>query len=299
MRPIKRILVPVDRSPASEVALRYAIRLADSLSARIRVVHCLDLVIGIPEMPTYPADALEGLANSYRTNLKTFVEQIVASEQSGLRATPDVQTSVEVGYVRPLIQSIAKQHAYDLIVIGTRGAHTQFDEWVGSVSTSLIHSAPCPVLVIPETTTYRPIRNCSYATDLNYFDAERMQQVLDSLQPIQPEMRCVYVQTSRINRREQALSQLRQRIENPKISLHEVFATDVWEGLNRFTEAYDSAWLIMYRPRRSWINQLFHHSETRVGVLRSNIPLLVLNEELHQNSGALSGGSSNSDYYYG
>jgi nucleotide-binding universal stress UspA family protein len=48
-----------------------------------------------------------------------------------------------------MIASIAKDIEADVIVVGTRGHRPVTGALLGSVAQGLLHSAPCPVLVIP------------------------------------------------------------------------------------------------------------------------------------------------------
>jgi nucleotide-binding universal stress UspA family protein len=46
--------------------------------------------------------------------------------------------------------------AVDLMVVGSRGYGPLQRVLLGSVSTSLVHSAPCPVMVVPRTAEFDP-----------------------------------------------------------------------------------------------------------------------------------------------
>ena len=46
--------------------------------------------------------------------------------------------------------------AVDLMVVGSRGYGPLQRVLLGSVSTSLMHSAPCPVMVVPRTAEFDP-----------------------------------------------------------------------------------------------------------------------------------------------
>ncbi len=286
MRLINSILVPVDLSSASEAALRYAIRFADSVRAKVQVLHCLNLINDVPEIPAYDPKALEGIMESSRVRLEAFSDRIKKEEEPHCNEPPIVNTQVEVGPVRFVVQDVAREQGFDLIILGTKGAKNLLDDWVGSISTAIIQRAPCPVLIVPEEATFKPIKQFCFATDLQFFDLERMLKTVQILHPLSPMVRCTYIKTTTSEPKDQAIIQLQNQYRQEgypfEATFHEVFADSVWDGLTQFAEAYPIDWLVMYRPRRNWLDQLFHRSLTRQGALHTTLPLLVLDDGLHE-----------------
>jgi nucleotide-binding universal stress UspA family protein len=53
----------------------------------------------------------------------------------------------------------------DLLVTGSRGYGPLRRVLIGSVSTPLMHSAPCPVMVVPRTAEFQPVAEGMAAED--------------------------------------------------------------------------------------------------------------------------------------
>ena len=75
-------------------------------------------------------------------------------KQAQQLSSDGIETSVEMrnvmlgGPARPIAE-IAKEANADLIVVGTRGHSAAAGVLLGSVTQRLLHTAPCPVLVVP------------------------------------------------------------------------------------------------------------------------------------------------------
>jgi nucleotide-binding universal stress UspA family protein len=65
-----------------------------------------------------------------------------------LDAPGSVQLVVEFGAPGPILCDLAKERAADAIVIGSRGLGAFKRALLGSVSSHVVHNAPCPVVVV-------------------------------------------------------------------------------------------------------------------------------------------------------
>ncbi|HEV3339939.1 MAG TPA: universal stress protein [Pirellulales bacterium] len=155
MKPIfEKILVPIDFSDASLVALSRAVTLAKSLDATVTVVHAIppvssgaDPVIGPDAMMVdwrSPASASE-LEHRLREGAE---RQLRAAVDPYLGQGLDLHFRTLWG--APFIEVIhaVQEEAYDLVVVGTRGRSAIARMLVGSTSTKLVRKCPCPVWVV-------------------------------------------------------------------------------------------------------------------------------------------------------
>lgn len=140
----RKILLPVDFSPLSEVAARYGSRLAERFESRIHVVHVVPagaLAATVPEQVTKRvASPQPRLADAQR-----LLEAFVLRHLAGL---PVTQRAV-CGEPAAAIVREASEAAADLIVMGTHADGVMKRLVFGSVSKSVLESAPCAVLLVP------------------------------------------------------------------------------------------------------------------------------------------------------
>lgn len=142
---IRHILYPTDFSEATKAAAHYACELADQFGAELHVLHVLhDLTSLMP----YTAVTLWAKPE--------HIAEIVDGAEKILAEIPDAVWSkgkaivrkVRVGNVADEITTYARQHAIDIIVIGTHG-HTGLRHAVlGSIAEKVVRTADCPVLTI-------------------------------------------------------------------------------------------------------------------------------------------------------
>lgn len=144
--PLRRILVPIDFSPLSKKALRYALRFAEGFRAGITLLHVVE-----PDVPP----AFDGFMiappispNGNRTKCANRLKVLASS--MAIRAPNYVQPTVRTGLPAYEIVEAAKELDVDLIVIATHG-YTGWKHFaIGSTAERVVRAAPCPVLVVRE-----------------------------------------------------------------------------------------------------------------------------------------------------
>jgi nucleotide-binding universal stress UspA family protein len=146
----KSIVVGVDGSEDSEAALTVAERLADDLGARLVLANVVEHVhspyatldaIGPGAIATAPVgDVLRAQVRAGERLLEEMAEQ--ANVEAAKRR-------VVSGFAAERLADLADEEDAELIVVGSRGRGAFKAAFLGSVSTSLIGVARCPVLVVP------------------------------------------------------------------------------------------------------------------------------------------------------
>ena len=144
---IEKILVPVDFSPCSRAALKYAVHFGNHLgSTAVDVLH-----VWRPPMYVDPATKLQEPGGK-EAMLLDFVQRQAGQAMKEFLAELEeggqfvVQGRLETGPLPQTILQIAVEGAYNLIVMGTHGVST--DTKLGSVAQKVVRNAACPVLTI-------------------------------------------------------------------------------------------------------------------------------------------------------
>jgi nucleotide-binding universal stress UspA family protein len=135
----KTIVVALDGSEDSQQAVPVAMELARRDGSRIVFAHIEQDVAGKGVGPI-PATEDEIQAE--------IRKQAEALSSEGIDATVEMRSVMLGGPARP-IADIAREANADLIVTGTRGHSAPAGVLLGSVTQRLLHTAPCPVLVVP------------------------------------------------------------------------------------------------------------------------------------------------------
>lgn len=138
------ILVGVDGSPESKVAVDWAARDAAMHRAPLKLVHILNppVVMTFPEVPL-PPGYLQWQEESGQ-------EILDAAVRTAAEATRDQPTEITSEMVAgPTVPTLVEQTKdVGLVVVGCRGRGALARSLLGSVSTGLAHHAHCPVAVI-------------------------------------------------------------------------------------------------------------------------------------------------------
>ena len=147
MLSMRKILVPIDLSPAGRRVLDQAQEFALTFSATIDLLHvwtppamlapeALITGVGTTEQPF-----LQWLGNSARENLSKFESQV---RSEGIAVA---RSYCELGDPATAIVDQAESGDYDLLVMGTHGRTGLSRLLMGSVAEAIVRKAHCPVLV--------------------------------------------------------------------------------------------------------------------------------------------------------
>jgi universal stress protein A len=149
MASLKRILVPVDFSECSRLALRRADELAKAFDAKIDVVHVWQAPAFIsPEAMVGVTPQGQTLAQLAEQQAEKSLASFVAhARNSGVRV--DSARALN-GEPAPTIVDEADQGDYDLIAMGTHGRTGLSHLLLGSVAEKVVRRASRPVMTVRE-----------------------------------------------------------------------------------------------------------------------------------------------------
>lgn len=142
---LKKILVPIDFSPAAKNALKYAVRFAEELGGELTLLYVLepDSMTGQMAIPE-ATDFVEADIVAAGKNLRS----LIASVRTGKIERP--HWKVRAGTASHEIVEAAKELDVDLIIIATHGYTGWKHFCIGSTAERVVRAAPCPVLVVRE-----------------------------------------------------------------------------------------------------------------------------------------------------
>jgi nucleotide-binding universal stress UspA family protein len=144
----KRIMVAIDGSKTSNLALKEALKFVKNHRAALRLIHVVD------EMPAYLAlGEVPSLIDEYRKSARESGRKILAAaaaKAKSARAKFDTKLVVIAGGPRiwEVTNKEAKRWRADIIVIGTHGRRGIDRVVLGSVAEGVIRLARRPVLVV-------------------------------------------------------------------------------------------------------------------------------------------------------
>ena len=137
------IVVGVDESESSTMAVRWAAREAVMRNLPLTLVHVSSPLAVCPPVPI-PAGLHQRREEDARKVLADAIQAAEDSARDGNR--PEIDTQLLVAAPVPALIELSKEA--HLMVVGCRGQDAVQRALLGSVSTGLVHHAHCPVAVI-------------------------------------------------------------------------------------------------------------------------------------------------------
>lgn len=138
---VSAILVPVDFSVPSRIAMETAANLAAKYGAELYILHVYQDVFSVLSMRTFDLNE-EVVHNEIVATVEAQMDELLSS----VHLDVPYHRAVRKGPTAEQIVAFAREHSMDLIVI-TTNARSSFEEmFIGSVTHSVVRNAPCPVL---------------------------------------------------------------------------------------------------------------------------------------------------------
>lgn len=166
------MLIPVDFSPSSLLAVKTGFSLARKFNIEPIVLHAFMTPLfpsepfaqdpenpGMP--PDYEAEITEDmdLRNMASRQLAKFKQQIIKGQKEGTIADVHFSTSMLEGLPEQVILEYCKQNKPLMVVMATRGINRKESDLVGSVTAEVIDSCRVPVLTVPEGYAFDGLEN--------------------------------------------------------------------------------------------------------------------------------------------
>jgi nucleotide-binding universal stress UspA family protein len=130
----KRVLVPIDFTPVTQHAAKYACALAREQQAELVLLHVIERV------PRGTMADLECLRHTVEHSL----EELIGCEEK----PKQVRVMVQVGKVVPTVLKAASELGPDLMVVGVHEYPRLMDHVHSQPAYELVRQAPCPVLTV-------------------------------------------------------------------------------------------------------------------------------------------------------
>lgn len=143
---MKKILVPVDLSPATVQVCNAARDLAKRMGARLLILH---VVPPAPLVMKQYAFAAIRESDFNRAAKKSAAHKLEVLARWFHKSLPETKVIQHSGPILPTILRTVSRTRPDYLVVGSHGHTAAFEMLVGSVAHGLIRKAPCPIVLVP------------------------------------------------------------------------------------------------------------------------------------------------------
>ena len=293
---MEKILVPIDFSPASHNAAKYAVSLARVFNAHITLLYVNEppLIMDEVSAASLFISNAERMAG-YEAEMDREIKRLSAcplceplhefgSNGHGIQHLPRVRAIkieglVREGFASDIIAETARETNAEVIVMGIKGKGKSYSVF-GSTTTITMRKTSTPVLVVPANAVYRPIHQIALAAD---FGSGTQMNRYTLLQEVAEKYNS-YIEVLSVQKRELAAAS-QEVIGKMKTSLafskfhrnfHTIRNNNIVEGINKFIEKNSSDILAMVARRHTLLGKVSTSVYTRFMSHETKIPLLVL-----------------------
>ncbi|HLO92282.1 MAG TPA: universal stress protein [Lentimicrobium sp.] len=289
LKNVRRILVPVDFSHSSSIALKLAIELADMLKAELKLLH----VYFNPVMDATLYDA----SHSYQINLTNYLHEI---EQSARKQMADLVLDVKAqaskrknkikithsmvnGLAADEILAVAKKYHPGLILMGSKGMGMQSEGMMGSVTLKVASKSSIPVIALPENSKLIPVRklrNIMYATDFDNYDEVALSKLINLVHPLNVTIHCVHISIGKVKPWEkikmEALKDFISREYGEIPFKTKILVCDtILNGMESYMRDNPVDVMAITNHSRGMLDSLFTPNVTKMIMQRINKPLFI------------------------
>ena len=158
---IKNVLVPVDFSPPSRLAVNYAVSLARKFRAKLTLMNVVESASALAHPFTAHSATIE---KEHREQAARMLSALLGSEdQDDL----DLRIVVKSGNIKNEILAVIREQHADILVMGTHGRGL-FGRWViGSITEGMLRKISIPILTVCRATKPLTFDRILFATDLS------------------------------------------------------------------------------------------------------------------------------------
>lgn len=169
-----KLLIPVDFSAMSMLAVRAGFELAERLDLHAVLLHAVatpyyaggmygsdESIFPFTDAQSEIDNAIESEAidKDARNLMNKFASEVKDRQKRGELPGVEFSTEVEEGVAEDVILEYTKSRTPSLVVMATRGRHKREKEMIGSVTAEVIDSCRVPLFTVPENYSFCGVRN--------------------------------------------------------------------------------------------------------------------------------------------
>ena len=284
----KLIVVPVDFSPSTANAARYAVEIAAIFGARVKLVHTY-MIPQIQPVSMEGTDVLseavflllaelrkngENSLNELRLMLTSFMDK------KGIKVP--IETYQINGFVDEITLFLAEQEKAGLILLGLSRDNQQLFGIINDNITRIVEHSKIPVLVVTENADRKPSgkpRNILYASNFDESDFVAIQKLISFIQKDDCNLFCTHIESKEDPWDKVKLEGLRNFFGKKQSNIHlkfeTILASDTLEALNQSIKSHEIDLMAITAHKHNYLSKLISKGVTKKLIYHTNIPLLI------------------------
>lgn len=270
-----KVIVPVDYSETSENALVYAKNFCRHFGLFIELFHSY-----IPRINELTENAIVDIKSEdiNRSQFEKYTQNITETWVGDATKNIFLEPEFTIGFPGSQIIKKSKESDNNLIVIGSTGSNPVQKKLMGSVTTSVAQESKCPIIIVPPEAKYSGFKNVLYCCNDLKLDSNISPRLSSFISNTNSDIHLVHISEKDDYNERGLLEVWKHFYPKEKTRYNKLVSKPGKNILKGYCEKYKIDLVVIARPMRGFLSNLFHKSFTKEMVIYSNTPLLIINE---------------------
>jgi len=269
MKPTYKVIIPTDFSDCSINAIRYATHFLKRFrQVQITLLHTYTARVAYSELAFTDATPDDEINNEF-----DLIYQAIPELKEF-----EVTTCTEQNELLNTLPRLCRENKYDLVVMGTQGANSLEDEFLGTNTFAAINNSKCPVLVVPQNTHFSPVRNIVLASDYQSINIEILNPLKEINNAFGSAINILHISNEDKIGKVQAVhaKKLEQYLHKVQHHFHFFRSDDIENGILNFIDEHNSELLCLIPRKHRFFQLMFGTSQSKKLIFHSQVPILAL-----------------------
>jgi nucleotide-binding universal stress UspA family protein len=271
---MKTIIAPVNFSPSSTNAARYASDMALAINGDLQLLHVLTIPMTSQDVPLteYIMEELEASAVDSLNELK---DELTKRTKGKIQ----ISNTIEVGAVEYRIKEFCQKLKPFAVVMGATGNSIQ-KTLVGSTTTSTIHKLPYPLIIIPSDAIFHSIKKIVLVCDPNDLLSDTY---IDSIGELKSVFKASFEVINIVPDKDNSLvkdedsfayNSWNKKLREIHPEVRFIRSKNVEDGITKYLFKNQPDLLLVFPKKHNFLE--FHRSNAKKIVKRSTVPVMSI-----------------------
>ena len=271
------ILIPTDFSDNATSALNYALKLYANQQCTFYLLHSTY----IDEAVTRAYSAAYSEENPNTIVESKLSELIVKTKVANANDHHEFKSLLSEDEIRKAVKIAVKDHAIDMVVMGTKGTTDAVEYFMGSNTVKVIRKiGDCPVLILPEGYTFAEPHQITFPTDFNRnYEIKELQSLKDLADLYHSKIRIVHVKVNNnlSDKQEKNMNTLKTYLADYDLSFHWLTdETTKAKVISAFIDEHKIDMLAMINYKHGMLETILKEPVIKTLAFHPIIPILVI-----------------------
>jgi len=281
---MKKLLIATDFSATAKHAAEYGYLLAKQLKAGVFLCNTITVpaAVPMPGMVAWPQGESDILLDDSTEELKRLKAHLEQTDHTDT-FRPPVDYLNEAGTVRDIVNTSTFKQRVDIIIAGAHHQDRLGTFLLGNHTHELIETCVKPLLIIPNTASFKQVKKIAFATDLEHpeNDLEQLYELISFARMLDAEVLLTHIHNKKTHSMsfekgiEKFLVEISNKADYPKIYYRIIKHDKVELGLDWLCENGQIDMLAMVHRKHDFLDGILYGSHTKKMAAHISIPLLV------------------------